>query len=59
MKVFCYDPGFTAWSLSPHKKEEFGARSAKDTVVSVMELVECKRDMEVGKFRHNSEGYPW
>ena len=59
MKVFCYDPGFTASHLSPHNKEEFGARSAKDTVVSIMELVEGKRDAEVGKFIHNSGGYPW
>lgn len=59
MKVFCYDPGFTASNLGPYNKEEFGARSAKDTVISVMELVEGKRDAEVGQFIHNSGGYPW
>ena len=59
MKVFCYDPGFTVSHLSSHNKEEFGARSAKDTVNSIMELVEGKRDTEVGKFIHNSGAYPW
>ncbi|KAI2488449.1 Short-chain dehydrogenase [Pyrenophora tritici-repentis] len=59
MKVFCYDPGFTASNLSPLNKEELGARSAKDTVDSIMELVEGKRDEEVGRFIHNSGGYSW
>ncbi|CAE7185619.1 hypothetical protein CFE70_006328 [Pyrenophora teres f. teres 0-1] len=59
MKVFCYDPGFTASNLSPLNKEELGARSAKNTVDSILELVEGKRDEEVGKFIHNSGGYPW
>lgn len=59
MKVFCYDPGFTVSNLGPHNKEEFGARSAKDTVVSIMELIDGKRDGDVGKFIHNTGGYPW
>jgi NAD(P)-dependent dehydrogenase (short-subunit alcohol dehydrogenase family) len=59
MKVFCYDPGFTASNLSPHNKEEFGARSAEKTVKSIMELVDGKRDEDVGKFIHNTGEYPW
>ena len=59
MKVFCYDPGFTASNLGPHNKEEFGARSAQETVKSIMELVDGKRDEECGKFIHNTGGYPW
>ncbi|KAI4671772.1 uncharacterized protein J4E78_000268 [Alternaria triticimaculans] len=59
MKVFCYDPGFTASNLGPYNKVEFGARSAEDTVKSIMELVDGKRDEECGKFIHNTGGYPW
>ncbi|KAL6703418.1 hypothetical protein ACN47E_009677 [Coniothyrium glycines] len=59
MKVFCYDPGFTVSNLGTHNKEEFGARSAKDTVLSIMDVVDGKRDAEVGRFIHNSGGYPW
>ena len=59
IKVFCYDPGFTVSNLGPYNKQEFGARSAEKTVDSVVELVEGKRDAEVGKFIHNSGGYPW
>ncbi|KAF1943949.1 NAD(P)-binding protein [Clathrospora elynae] len=59
MKVFCYDPGFTVSNLGPHNKKEFGARSAEETVVSIMEVIEGKRDEDVGKFIHNSGGYPW
>ncbi|KAL1799472.1 hypothetical protein ACET3X_003509 [Alternaria dauci] len=59
MKVFCYDPGFTASNLGPYNKKEFGARSAQETVMSIMELVDGKRDEECGKFIHNSGGYPW
>ena len=59
MKVFCYDPGFTVSNLGPHNKKEFGARNAEDTVVSIMELVDGKRDGEVGKFIHNTGEYPW
>ncbi|RAR00075.1 cysteine synthase [Stemphylium lycopersici] len=61
IKVFCYDPGFTASNLGPHNKEEFGARSAKDTVTSIMEIVDGKRDEEVdcsreGFLTHGFEG---
>jgi NAD(P)-dependent dehydrogenase (short-subunit alcohol dehydrogenase family) len=59
MKVFCYDPGFTVSNLSSHNKKEFGARSAEDTVRSILELVDGKRDEDVGKFIHNTGEYPW
>jgi NAD(P)-dependent dehydrogenase (short-subunit alcohol dehydrogenase family) len=59
IKVFCYDPGFTASNLGPYNKQEFGARSAENTVHSIMELVDGKRDAEAGKFIHNSGEYPW
>ncbi|KAH8731928.1 hypothetical protein GQ44DRAFT_755291 [Phaeosphaeriaceae sp. PMI808] len=59
MKVFAYDPGFTVSNLGKHNKAEFGARSAEDTVKSIMEVVDGKRDGEVGKFIHNTGEYPW
>jgi hypothetical protein len=59
MKVFCYDPGFTASNLGPYNKEEFGARSAQETVKSIMVLVDGERDGECGKFIHNTGEYPW
>jgi NAD(P)-dependent dehydrogenase (short-subunit alcohol dehydrogenase family) len=59
MKVFAYDPGFTLSNLSSHNKAEFGARTAEDTVKSIMDVVDGKRDEEVGKFIHNSGEYPW
>lgn len=59
MKVFAYDPGFTQSNLGPHNKKEFGARSAEDTVKSIMEVVDGKRDADAGKFIHNTGEYPW
>jgi NAD(P)-dependent dehydrogenase (short-subunit alcohol dehydrogenase family) len=59
MKVFAYDPGFTISNLGPHNKAEFGARTAEDTVKSIMDVVDGKRDEETGKFIHNSGEYPW
>ncbi|CAO2647205.1 Nn.00g081270.m01.CDS01 [Neocucurbitaria sp. VM-36] len=59
MKVFTFDPGFTVSNLGEHNKPEFGARSAKDTVLSIVDVVEGKRDNEVGKLIHNSGEYPW
>lgn len=59
MKVFAYDPGFTQSNLGPHNKAEMGARSAADTVKSIMELVDGKRDEDQGKFIHNTGEYPW
>lgn len=59
IKVHTYDPGFTASNLGPHNKLELGARSAEDTVKSIMDVVDGKRDGEMGKFIHNSGEYPW
>ena len=59
VKVFAYDPGFTVSNLSEANRKENGARSAEETVWSLMEVVEGKRDGEVGKFIHNSGEYPW
>lgn len=59
MKVFTYDPGYTVSNLSSANKAEFGARSAEETVKSIMDVVDGKRDTGVGKFLHNSGEYPW
>lgn len=59
MKVFAYDPGFTVSNLSEANKEENGARSAEETVRSLMDVVEGKRDEEVGRFIHNTGEYSW
>jgi NAD(P)-dependent dehydrogenase (short-subunit alcohol dehydrogenase family) len=59
VKVFAYDPGFTVSNLSEANKKENGARSAEDSVRSLMDVVEGKRDGEVGRFIHNTGEYPW
>lgn len=59
VKVFAYDPGFTVSNLSEANTVENGARSAEVSVSSLMDVVEGKRDAEVGKFIHNSGEYPW
>jgi NAD(P)-dependent dehydrogenase (short-subunit alcohol dehydrogenase family) len=59
MKVFAYDPGYTVSNLSSANTAENGARSAEKTVESIMDVVDGKRDEEVGKFIHNDGGYPW
>lgn len=59
MKVFAFDPGFTISNLGPYNKAEHGARSAEQTVKSIMEVVDGKRDGETGKFIHNTGEYPW
>jgi NAD(P)-dependent dehydrogenase (short-subunit alcohol dehydrogenase family) len=59
MKVFTYDPGFTASNLGPYNRVEMGARTAEDTVKSIMDVVDGKRDEEAGKFIHNTGEYPW
>jgi hypothetical protein len=45
--------------LSSANTAENGARSAEKTVESIMDVVDGKRDEEVGKFIHNDGGYPW
>jgi NAD(P)-dependent dehydrogenase (short-subunit alcohol dehydrogenase family) len=59
IKVHTYDPGFTASNLSSHNTIENGARSAEDTVKSIMDVVDGKRDGDMGKFIHNTGEYPW
>ena len=58
-KVFAYDPGFTQSNLSPHNTPENGAKTAKDAVLPLIDILEGKRDDEAGKLLHNTGMYPW
>ena len=59
IKVFAYCPGFTVSNLGPQNNAESGARSAEESVVSLVDVLEGKRDEDVGKFLHNTGVYPW
>lgn len=59
VKVFAYDPGFTVSNLSEANREEHGARSAEESVKSLVDVILGKRDGDVGAFIHNTGGYPW
>ncbi|PVI04352.1 NAD(P)-binding protein [Periconia macrospinosa] len=59
IKVFLYDPGFTVSNLSEHNTVERGARSAKDSVLPLVDVIEGKRDGECGLFLHNTGTWPW
>ena len=59
IKVFAYDPGFTQSNLGPHNKAENGARPAAESVMPLIDVLEGKRDDEVGRFLHNTGVYPW
>lgn len=59
IKVFTYDPGFTVSNLSENNTAEKGARSVEESVWPLVDVLEGKRDDEVGKFLHNTGTYPW
>ena len=59
IKVFAYDPGFTQSNLGPQNKAENGARPAAESVMPLIDVLEGKRDDEVGRFLHNTGVYPW
>ena len=59
VKVFTYDPGFTVSNLSEMNTKENGARSVDTSVENLMDVIEGKRDADVGKFIHNTGEYPW
>ncbi|KAG9230373.1 hypothetical protein BJ875DRAFT_499202 [Amylocarpus encephaloides] len=59
VKVFAYDPGFTQSGLSGMNTKENGARSVGESVGPLVDVVEGKRDGEVGRFLHNTGEYPW
>jgi len=59
VKVFTYCPGFTVSNLGPFNTADQGARPVAESVVSLVELIEGKRDGEAGAFVHKDGAYPW
>ena len=59
IRVSLYDPGFTVSNLSENNRAEKGARSAEESVKSLMEVVDGKRDSEGLELLHNTGSYPW
>ncbi|CAI6306520.1 unnamed protein product [Periconia digitata] len=59
IKVFLYDPGFTVSNLSENNTAEKGARSARESVLPLMDVLEGRRDDECGGFLHNTGSWPW
>ncbi|KAK3201130.1 hypothetical protein GRF29_213g1116008 [Pseudopithomyces chartarum] len=59
IKVSLYDPGFTVSNLSVNNRAENGARSAEETVKSLMEVVDGKRDDDSLEHLHNTGKWPW
>jgi NAD(P)-dependent dehydrogenase (short-subunit alcohol dehydrogenase family) len=59
IKVSLYDPGFTVSNLGPHNNVESGARSARESVLPLVDVLEGKRDAEAGLFLHNTGTWPW
>ena len=59
IKVLAFDPGFTRSNLSEHNTKNNGAREARESVKPLVELIEGKRDEEVGALLHNSGAYGW
>ncbi len=59
IKVFLYDPGFTVSNLSENNTAEKGARSARESVLPLIDVIEGKRDAECGLHLHNTGTWPW
>ncbi|PKX96183.1 NAD(P)-binding protein [Aspergillus novofumigatus IBT 16806] len=59
VKVFAYDPGFTQSNLSERNTAENGAKPAAEAVRPLIDVLEGKRDEEVGQLLHNTGVYPW
>jgi NAD(P)-dependent dehydrogenase (short-subunit alcohol dehydrogenase family) len=62
IKVHLYDPGFTVSNLGPHNSVEHGARTADKSVVSLVDLLEGRRDADLNGelvHLHNTGRWPW
>ncbi|EAW15457.1 uncharacterized protein NFIA_047930 [Aspergillus fischeri NRRL 181] len=59
IKVFAYDPGFTQSNLSERNTAENGAKPAAEAVRPLIDVLEGKRDEEVGQLLHDTGVYPW
>lgn len=59
MKVLTYCPGFTESNLGPHNKAEYGAATVDKSVAPLVEIVEGKKDDQVGVFMNREQIFPW
>lgn len=59
IKVLLYCPGHTVSNLGPYNKAEFGAAPAGDAARPLLEIVEGKKDDQVGVFMNRDEIFPW
>ncbi|CAO2657281.1 Nn.00g034070.m01.CDS01 [Neocucurbitaria sp. VM-36] len=57
--VVAFCPGFTESGLSPHSKEEFGAKPTSEGARPIVDILEGKRDAEHGGFLNATGQYPW
>lgn len=59
IKVFAFNPGFVASNLGPQNMVENGAKLATEAALPLIDILEGKRDGEVGKFLNFDGVYPW
>ena len=59
IKVFAYCPGFTVSNLSSMNTADQGAKAVAESAKPLVDILEGKRDDDVGKFLHNTGVYPW
>lgn len=59
IKVLLYCPGFTESNLGPHNKAEYGAAPVGDAVRPLVEIVEGKKDDQVGVFMNRDQIFQW
>lgn len=59
LKVFTFNPGFVESNLGPQNKAENGAKLATEAALPLIDILEGKRDAEVGKFLNFNGVYPW
>lgn len=59
VKVFAFCPGFTQSNLSADNTAQKGAKAPADAVMPIIDIMEGKRDDEVGGFLHSTGTYPW
>jgi len=59
IKVFAYCPGPTESNLSPRNKVELGVKPVGEAVVPLIDVLEGRRDGDVGKFLNDHGTYNW
>lgn len=65
VKVWTYCPGYVVTDLSRtgekglEERKQRGAKDPKESAEGIMDLVEGRRDADVGKFVHKDGVYSW